>query len=155
MTATADVAGSSPNDVTYDRDTSGVDWHVLTERLRADDFDNGRTPDQLRQSFENCYSRVFAVRDGKIVGKARALSDGVCNGYVVDVWTHAPHRRQGIAREMMRRLLADLEGQHVLLIAENEVADFYAHQGFAPEPAMSKVVGRWLQISSQDPVCAV
>jgi predicted GNAT family acetyltransferase len=132
-------------DITYTSDLAGIDWQELTTSLTADDFDNGRTPQQLRISFENSYAVCFAWADGRVIGKARALSDGVCNAYVVDVWTHSDFRRQGIASEMMRRLMQRLEGQHIYLQADEDVLGFYANLGFKEQPSgLSRVVGQWL-----------
>jgi hypothetical protein len=46
--------------IAYTKDTMGVDWQRLKEDLTADDFDNGRTPEELRRSFENTAVVVFA-----------------------------------------------------------------------------------------------
>lgn len=131
--------------ITYDTELGGVDWAQMKATLAADDFDNGRTPEQLRESFEASYAAVVA-RDGeRIVGTARALSDGVCNAYVVDVWTLSPYRRRGIARRMLEALEARLSGQHVYLFTD-DAADFYRRLGFEEQPTgMSKVVGVWLR----------
>src|SRR5437868_4142180 len=99
-------------DFTYKTDCDGIDWAALNTRLAEDNFDNGRTDAQLRLSFENSARVVFAMKDGEVIGKARALSDGVCNAYVVDVWTFSPYRNQGVARRMMETLMDGLEGQH-------------------------------------------
>jgi predicted GNAT family acetyltransferase len=112
--------------------------------VAEDDFDNGRTPEQLRESFENSRVAVVAYDGGEIVGTARALSDGVCNAYVVDVWTRAPYRKRGIARAMLATLESRLRGQHVYLFTEG-AADLYRKLGFKEHPTgMSKVVGTWL-----------
>ena len=81
--------------ITYTLNLDGVDWQEMKERVAEDDFDNGRTPEQLRQSFLNSHSACIAYADGRIIGTARILSDGVCNAYLVDVWTYTPFRRQG------------------------------------------------------------
>ncbi len=130
--------------ITYSQTTEGVDWERLTAELQADDFDNGRTPDELRRSFENSAAVAFA-RDGqRIIGKARALSDGVCNAYVVDVWTHSDYRRRGIASRMMRLLEEKLDGQHIYLFTDDAEA-FYHGLGYRPQGVgMGMVVGRWL-----------
>ena len=79
------------------------------------------------------------------MGTARALSDGVCNAYIVDVWTYLPYRRQGVATTMMHRLLARLPGQHVYLFTDEALA-FYKSLGFAAqETGLGIVVGRWLE----------
>ena len=64
--------------------------------LQQDDFDNGRSPAQLQASFERSASVCIVYAGADIIGTARALSDGVCNAYVVDVWTLSAWRRQGI-----------------------------------------------------------
>ena len=129
-------------EVIYKTDLENVDWQALKEALAADNFDNGRTPEQLRQSFENSFAVCFALVDGRITGKARALSDGVGNAYVIDVWTHSHYRRRGIATTLMQTLLNRLQGQHVYLFTDDRV-DFYRTLGFKPQPhGMGLVVGK-------------
>ena len=131
-------------EITYTYDTVGVDWARLKEDLTADDFDNGRTPDELRRSFENSAVVVFAWLDGRIIGKARALSDGVCNAYVVDVWTHSDYRRRGVASRMMRSLVERLPGQHIYLFTD-DAERFYRSLGYRRQGiGMSLVSGQWL-----------
>jgi predicted GNAT family acetyltransferase len=130
--------------VRIDDDAAGVDWSQARADLVADDFDNGRNPDALRMSFERSQHVVFA-RDGhRVVGMARLLSDGVCNAYLLDVWTHSAYRRRGIGTEMVRRLAAKVPGQHIGL--QTDVAqEFYASLGFRPQPDfLSSVQGTWL-----------
>ncbi|MGV3722920.1 MAG: GNAT family N-acetyltransferase [Actinomycetota bacterium] len=133
-----------PPQVTFSTHLQGVDWRQLKATLAEDRFDNGRTPEQLRDSFENSAHIALAWAEGEVIGTARALSDGVCNAYVVDVWTHTPYRRQGVATRMMRLLLEALPGQHVHLFS-NDAAVFYKKLGFQEQPiGLSLVVGEWL-----------
>ena len=132
-------------EVGYGSDLRTVNWQRLKQDLAADSFDNGRSPAQLERSFANSFARVFARCDGAVVGTARALSDGVCNAYVVDVWTHSRYRRRGIATTMMDRLLTRLSGQHVYLFTDDAVS-FYHRLGFRVQGVgMSNVVGEWLK----------
>ena len=131
--------------ITYKDDPDGVDWAGMKEALSEDDFDNGRTLAQLETSFKNSAHLCLAYAEGRLVGTARALSDGVCNGYIVDVWTLSAYRRQGIASAMMRRLLDRMPGQHVYLFSD-DAADFYKKVGFVERPVgLEVVVGRWLE----------
>ena len=131
--------------ITYKDDPDGVDWAGMKEALSEDDFDNGRTSAQLETSFKNSAHLCLACAEGRLVGTARALSDGVCNGYIVDVWTLSAYRRQGIASAMMRRLLDRMPGQHVYLFSD-DAADFYKKVGFVERPVgLEVVVGRWLE----------
>ena len=130
--------------VRIDSSLEGIDWEQTKADLAADAFDNGRSPEALRRSFEQSQHVVFA-RDGtRVVGMARLLSDGVCNAYLVDVWTASSHRRRGIASALIRNLLDEVPGQHVGLQTSTAQA-LYATLGFVPQPEFwSRVVGRWL-----------
>ena len=133
------------SDVTYSIGTEIIDWDTLRQTLIADNWDNGRSAAQYRASFENSFAVVTARLGEEIIGTVRVLSDGVCNAYLVDVWTHSAHRRQGIATRMMEMALEKLPGQHVYLFTD-EYADFYAKLGFKVwETGMGKVVGKWLE----------
>ena len=130
--------------VTIDGSLEGIDWSQAKADLAADHFDNGRSADALRRSFEQSQHVAFARDDGRVVGMARLLSDGVCNAYLVDVWTASEYRRRGVASEMIRRLLDEVPGQHVGLQTDDMQA-FYASLGFGPQPEfLSRVVGTWL-----------
>jgi ribosomal protein S18 acetylase RimI-like enzyme len=130
--------------ITFDSSTERIDWDEAKADLAADDFDNGRSAAALRRSFENSPYVAFARDGNRVVGMARMLSDGVCNAYVVDVWTHSAYRRQGIASTLMRMLAERVPGQHIGLQTD-DAQDFYRSLGYAPQPEFwSLVVGRWL-----------
>jgi GNAT superfamily N-acetyltransferase len=130
--------------VSIDDVLTGIDWAEAKADLAADDFDNGRSPEALRRSFAGS-QHVAIARDGDhVVGMARLLSDGVCNAYLVDVWTAASHRRQGIGSAMVRFLVERVPGQHIGLQTDDQQT-FYAALGFEPQPEfMALVAGDWL-----------
>lgn len=130
--------------IRFDSSLDGVDWEQAKADLAADHFDNGRSSNALRRAFEQSQHVAFA-RDGvRVVGMARMLSDGVCNAYVVDVWTHSGYRRRGIATKLMRMLADEVPGQHIGLQTD-DAQDFYRSLGYEPQPEFwSLVVGRWL-----------
>jgi ribosomal protein S18 acetylase RimI-like enzyme len=122
----------------------GIDWAQAKADLAADDFDNGRSPEALRRSFEQSRHVAFARDGDRVVGMARLLSDGVCNAYLVDVWTASPYRRQGVASALVRLLLEQVPGQHVGL-QTNDAQALYESLGFRRQPEFwSLVVGTWL-----------
>jgi predicted GNAT family acetyltransferase len=130
--------------VTYKCDLSNVDWDEMKATLKEDGFDNGRSPPQLEASFNNSYVTCIAYDDNRIVGTARALSDSICNAYIVDVWTFTPYRRRLIASQMISLLLAKFSGQHVCLFTDDAI-DFYEKLGFTKGHIfMEQVVGNWL-----------
>jgi predicted GNAT family acetyltransferase len=131
--------------ITYQTDLVNVNWVEMKTTLTADEFDNGRSPEQLKLSFGNSFAAVIAYHDEKIIGTARVLSDGVCNAYIVDVWTLSDYRKQGIASRMMNTLLELLPGQHVYLFTDDSV-EFYEKLGFEKQDiGMGQVVGDWLK----------
>ncbi|MGI8794800.1 MAG: GNAT family N-acetyltransferase [Acidimicrobiales bacterium] len=130
--------------ITYDDDIDAVDWVRAKADLAADEFDNGRTPEALRRSFAASTEVRFAYDGDHCVGMARLLSDGVCNAYLIDVWTHSGRRRQGIGSAIVSALLERVPGQHVGLQTDDR-GDFYGSLGFKVQPEFfGHVVGRWL-----------
>jgi ribosomal protein S18 acetylase RimI-like enzyme len=134
----------APGSITVDSSTAGIDWVRVKADLAADAFDNGRSPGALATSFARSQHVAFARRGDMVVGTARLLSDGVCNAYLLDVWTASPYRRGGIASRMVRLLAEQVPGQHIGLQTDDAQA-FYVSLGFRPQPQfMSLVVGTWL-----------
>lgn len=131
-------------EVEFSTSTDGVDWAALKAALAADRFDNGRTPEEYRRSHEGSHAVVFGRCNGELVANGRILSDGVCNAYLVDIWTASPYRRRGVGREVVDRLVSTVPGQHVALFTDDMEA-FYRTLGFrAQRGGMSRVVGAWL-----------
>ena len=121
-----------------------VDWVQAKAALTADRFDNGRSASGLRRSFAQSQHVVFVWDGDEIVGMARMLSDGVCNAYLLDVWTKSSHRRRGIAREMVQRLADAVPGLHIGLQTD-DAQPFYVALGFAPQPEFwARISGGWL-----------
>ena len=127
-----------------DSNTEAVDWDEARAKVLADDFDNGRSAAALRLSFVNSQYVAYAWLDGEFVGMARMLSDGVCNCYLIDVWTLSTARRRGVASAMIWYLAEKVPGQHIGLMTD-DAEPFYAKLGFRHQAQfMSYVVGTWL-----------
>jgi GNAT superfamily N-acetyltransferase len=139
------MGSAKRSDIDVRLSADDIDWTALKTDLVADDFDNGRSPDELRSSFENSFAVATAWDRGRCVGTARMLSDGICNAYLVDVWTASSHRRRGLATRMIDALLTTVPGQHVALFTQDKI-ELYKKLGFAEEVVgMSRVVGTWLR----------
>ena len=130
--------------VRIDSALEGIDWGQAKADLAADSFDNGRSPAALEASFRQSQHVAFARDGDRVVGMARLLSDGVCNAYLVDVWTMSAYRRQGIASAMVRLLVEHVPGQHVGLQTD-DAQELYSSLGFSLQPEFWSIVsGRWL-----------
>ena len=136
-------------DISFHHDAESLDWDQIKQDLIADDFHNGRTTEQLEASFKNSQMQVYAMDQNRCIGTARALSDGIGNAYVINVWTNNTYRNQGVAREMMERMLACGPGQHFYLQTDDAI-EFYRKLGFSEQPlGMSLVVGEYLENDSR------
>jgi ribosomal protein S18 acetylase RimI-like enzyme len=118
------------------RSALGIDWSQVKSLYVISDFDNGRGPEMLRRCFEGSSQVRFAICEKRVVGTARAISDGTSCAAIFDVCVHPNFRRIGIGRRLMKDLVHDLPGQYILLTTT--VPDFYEPIGFKKEPtAMS------------------
>ena len=53
-------------EIVYQTDWHAVDWAVMKTILRQDAFDNGRSPQQLKASFENSYAAYVAYANQQL-----------------------------------------------------------------------------------------
>ena len=75
---------------------------------------------------------VVAVADDEIVGFARAITDGISNGYVSMVVVAEQHRRRGIGQALVERLIGSEPNiTWVLRAGRTGAAEFFAKLGFS------------------------
>lgn len=61
--------------------------------------------DRFERMIRGASRTVVAIERGRIVGFARALFDGASNGYISTMVVAPDRQRQGIGRELVRRLM--------------------------------------------------
>ncbi|MBP1611878.1 MAG: GCN5-related N-acetyltransferase [Acidobacteria bacterium] len=99
-------------------------WWAETPRARA------IIPATVTGSF--CFL-VARETDGRVVGMARAISDGVSDAYIQDVVVLKECRGRGIGRELVRRVrdyCAERQLEWIGLVAEPGTTPFYEELGF-------------------------
>jgi GNAT superfamily N-acetyltransferase len=95
-----------------------------------------REPERFaRMVLGSRYSAV-AYDHAVLVGYARAISDDAFNAYISTVAVLPEHQRQGIGRELVRRLVEGRDHVTFVLHADPEVHPFYQRCGFRPAPDM-------------------
>jgi GNAT superfamily N-acetyltransferase len=124
--------------ITY-RDSHDVDLEQLGHLFVTAGWPHrARDPAKLARLIANSMYVVSAWDGERLVGFARAISDGVSNAYVSTVAVLPEWRRRGIGRECMRRLVEGdgKEGIRWVLHARAEVHRFYRESGFEPADNM-------------------
>jgi GNAT superfamily N-acetyltransferase len=92
---------------------------------------------------------VGVYRDGVQVGCLRVVSDRATFAWVCDVFVEAAHRKQGIAKAMVRFALEHPEHQGLRrwLLATRDAHPIYREVGFVPLPNPE----RWMSIQRPPP----
>jgi GNAT superfamily N-acetyltransferase len=98
-----------------------------------------RDPERFRKMMEGTARTVIAWDDFRVVGFARALCDGVSNGYISMVAVAASERGRGIGRALIQSLIGEDTGITWVLRAGHGSTGFWEKMGFkASEVAMEK-----------------
>ena len=97
-------------------------------------------PEQFRRMMEKTDRTIVAWDDSRIVGFARALCDGVSNGYISMVAVAADRRGKGIGRKLVEALNKDDLNITWVLRAGRGSEGFWKKIGFkGSEIAMERV----------------
>lgn len=120
------------------RDHPDVDLQAFA-RLRERCAFSLKSPDFLAAMIAG--SRWIAhahdpAADDRLVGFARAISDGVATAYLSTVMVDPDYRRRGIGRALVHRLVHGRDDVKFVLHSRPDVVAFYAAIGFAPATDM-------------------
>lgn len=108
----------------------GVDFTRLNELLCLAFGGRERDPEVTRITFENSRYTAFAYDGGKLVGCARAESDGVSQGLILNVAVDPEYQGLHIGQETVERLAAQMKGQSLFLNTHPGGVGFYNREGF-------------------------
>jgi GNAT superfamily N-acetyltransferase len=92
-----------------------------------------RSPERLRAAVRGSSCVLVARRDGRLVGLARAVSDGVSICYLQDVLVLPDEQRHGVGRLLVESLLAryaDVRQKVLLTDDEPRQRAFYESLGY-------------------------
>ncbi len=109
--------------------------------LVAGGWDGPRVePARFERLVANARQAVVAVDGDRVVGFARALGDGLSNGYLSMLVVEAASRGRGIGRALVEHVMGDDPDMTWVLRARGDVQGFYEKLGFRPSTvAMERV----------------
>jgi GNAT superfamily N-acetyltransferase len=109
------------------------DLALIHDFLRSSYWAQGIPRDVVERAVENslCFGAFIQERQ---VGFARVITDRATFAYLADVFVVPEHRGRGVAKLLLRTILAhpDLQGLRRMLLATKDAHELYAPFGFAP-----------------------
>lgn len=115
--------------ISYKTKKEDVNWQEVSDVLKRSGLSDYPASKQ-EIIFKNSYAVVFVYDDEKIIGVARALSDGVCQAAVYNVALDDEYQGSGIGRKMIETLLEQVKGQNVILYTHPRTVALYEKFGF-------------------------
>lgn len=99
---------------------------------------NPPSPETLHRLLARSYRVSLAVEeDGRVMGFAQAISDGVLTAFVPLLEVLPEHRGQGLGTALMRHLLGQLEHLYTVdLSCDDDLVPFYERLGMRRANAM-------------------
>ncbi|HEV8516591.1 MAG TPA: GNAT family N-acetyltransferase [Candidatus Limnocylindrales bacterium] len=111
-----------------------VDPSELAVLLRNAGLHAGRrSPQQVGRMLAATRESVSAWDEDRLIGFARAITDGVTNAYVSSVAVDARWQDRGLGRRLIEALIDGREGMKFVLTAREGTEDFYRRLGFKPD----------------------
>jgi GNAT superfamily N-acetyltransferase len=130
---------------TIDDDPARVDLDVVWEYLSTQAYwGRWRTRADLEAQVRASWRVVGAYRDRRLVGFARAVSDGVALAYLADVFVVPEHRGHGLGKSLVEAMVDHGPGAGFRwLLHTADAHGLYLRYGFAePGPTCLERPGR-------------
>jgi len=89
---------------------------------------------QIRTIIQKSFCFVVAKVDGKIIGMARSISDGISDAYIQDVAVLPEYKGGGVGKMLVDKVVAFLQDNNISwigLIATPGAERFYQKSGFS------------------------
>ena len=114
-------------------DARRFDLALIHDFLRSSYWAQDIPRDVVERAIENslCFGAFIEERQ---VGFARVITDRATFAYLADVFVVPEHRGRGVAKLLLRMILAhpDLQGLRRMLLATKDAHGLYAPFGFEP-----------------------
>lgn len=119
-----------------DDDPSRIDLDVVWAALSEEAYwQRWRTRSDVEQQFRTAWRVIGAYErsSGSLVGFARAISDGIADGYLCDVFVDPRHRGSGIGGRLVDEMVNHGGGARFRwFLSTRDAHALYARYGFVP-----------------------
>lgn len=116
--------------IRWSNDLATIDWSELSELYRVAPLGD-KSPADLQLVFGNSLFRAFAWDGTRLAGAGRVLADGRDCAYLCDIAVLPSHRRTGLGKEIVARLLGLSRGHRkIILYSVPGTESFYEAFGF-------------------------
>lgn len=123
-----------------------VNWEIVSSIIGAAGLSN-TDAEICKKAFQGSQVTVFAFEDEKMVGVARAISDGVKQAAIYDVAILPEYQGKGIGRVLIDSIIDKLPGCNFILYANLGKEVFYEKLGFRRlKTGMAKFANKELMI---------
>ena len=116
--------------ISYSSSFEGIDINDVNELLSNAFGGKKRDVNITKKAFEGSRYVQFATDRGKLIGCARAESDGVSQGFILNVAVDPSYQGHHLGREVVSRLSAQMEGENIFLNTHPGSVGFYNRKGF-------------------------
>ena len=127
---------------TLDDDPERLDFEVIWNFLSTEAYwHRWRTREDVATQIASSWRVVGAYDEtGDQVGFCRALSDGVCEAYLADVFVLPEHRSHGLGKALVAAMIDEGPGSQLRwTLFTGDAHGLYAQFGFAPPDATAMV----------------
>lgn len=127
--------------ITYKTTKENINWQEVADILENAGLSTC-TAEQQEIIFNNSYAVVFVYDVERIIGVARALSDGISQAAVYNIALQEEYHGKGIGGKLIETLLEQIKGLNIILYTHPRTVALYEKYGFRrSKTAMCSFVG--------------
>ena len=127
--------------VTYKETTRDVDFEEVKKVLSTAFGHREHAFRNIETVFKNSAHCVFAYDGDRLIGAGRALSDGYEWAGLYNIGILPEYQGKGVGKELIKRLMDRLKGQHIFLYTHPRTVSLYEHLGFKRSKTAFTYVG--------------
>lgn len=107
----------------------GIDYNAVSKVLKSFGMSD-RDVDTQKKIFQNSYAVSFLYDDDKLIGCARALSDGFCEAALYNIALAKDYHGQGLGRILIESIIEQVKQCNIILYTHPQTIAMYEKFGF-------------------------